>query len=218
MNVLVTGITSGLGKYLYQQIPDAVGWKRGEPLPTGFFDLIIHCAHDLHSKNPHENEAMITALLSIPCDKFVYISSLDIYKALAGDDNTYARSKLNCEQIVRFAASDYLILRCSSLLGHTMRPNSVVRAIKGEKVTVSSLSTFAFVHYDTVKDYVLSDWSGIYLVSGNAVGIQEVVTELKLPEPEYGDYTYNVTAVRPIVDSMAELKKFIAQDLKGKAA
>ena len=46
MKYLVTGIKSGLGKYLYENLPDVVGLDRGgfDLIKDEDYDVIIHCA------------------------------------------------------------------------------------------------------------------------------------------------------------------------------
>lgn len=215
MSTLVTGITSGLGKFLHETLPAATGWKRGEPLPRKHFDAVIHCAHDL--RDPFANEDMLQRLFAVPCGRFVYISSVDVHKAFSLDEG-YARSKLRCEQLVRANYSDHLILRPCAMLGRHARENTLIKMLRGKKLSVTPDSTFAFIRHASLLPFLQE--SGTITLSGNRMAIKDYGIELGLC-PEYGAFPYETPPVKPTHDSSNEIQEFIAHDFtadQGKAA
>ena len=88
MKYIITGIGSGLGKYLHKNIPNSVGMDRNNQHivmtqiePT---DKIIHCAfnktNDIKDYNGYlEDNIFLTQRLSELGNKLIYISSIDVY-------------------------------------------------------------------------------------------------------------------------------------------
>jgi len=205
--ILVTGITSGLGKYLHNRL-GCDGWKRGDSIPKKHYSNIIHCAH---SKHPHENDDMLRSLFSIPCDKFTYISSLDVYNAFHLGHTGYAMTKLRCEQFVRQSYGKHLILRLGGLIGRDARPNTLTRAISGNKVTVTPDSTFGYIQHESVVGYLSGE--GTVNVSGNAMVIRDILEELGIAAPEYGEFPYHTPYVQPTHDTLEEIREFIRDSI-----
>lgn len=191
MRVLVSGASSGLGKYLKEHF-SADAYVRGKGAPSNNYDTIIHCAFNL-AQNVAESEmpqyeadtlGLTNTLLSIPHGKFIFISTVDVYpkdgKRYAEDTvydiadiaGMYGATKLRAEKLVLQGSENTLILRCASLLGKTMRPNSVMRILSGENPTVSVAadSEYNFVLYEDVAALIGQDPSGIFNVAatGNA--------------------------------------------------
>ena len=88
MKYIVTGISSGLGKYLYENIPNSIGIDRNnyhsvidKIKPK---DKIIHCAfnktNDVKDYYGYlEDNIFLTQRLSELGNKLTYISSIDVY-------------------------------------------------------------------------------------------------------------------------------------------
>ena len=201
-NILVTGITIGLGKFLHREL-NTDGWHRGE-VPDKHYETIIHCAH---SKTHQENADMLQRLFSVPCDKFVYISSIDVYNAFNLMHDGYALSKLRCEQFVRQSYSNHLIIRVGAMVGRDARPNSIIKAIKGEKLTVSPKARFGYVQHKAIINYL--HLCGNINISGNVKQMRDIIEELGLAAPEYGEFPYNSPEVKPTHDTIEQLKQYI---------
>ena len=87
--ILVTGVTSGLGKYIYENIPDCVGMTRENRhyVLKDEYDLIIHCAFSSERGNDitdyfeyiDSNILLTNELVNTKHKKFVYISSVVVY-------------------------------------------------------------------------------------------------------------------------------------------
>ena len=127
MKVLVTGNKSGLGKYLYENFPNAMGWDRDttedekEKIRKEGADVIIHCASNSSREVTsaslflyiQDNICLAKELTAIPHKKFIFVSSVDVYprdnEMHAEDDiidvnaveGIYAICKLISESIVR---------------------------------------------------------------------------------------------------------------------
>ena len=126
---LITGTGSGLGKYLYENIPNTIGLNRNNfaEIKTQSYDTIIHCAfnkeNDItdYKKYLDDNIFLTQQLKTLNYKKFVYISTIDIYQDF---NNSYIQFKKFSESMLN---STDLILRCSMMLGNTMKPNHVTK-------------------------------------------------------------------------------------------
>lgn len=208
MSTLVTGVTSGLGRYLLENTEGAEGLKRGQPLPERYFDRVVHCAHD-HG-DPHANLDMLQCLFQVPCGHFAYVSSVEVHKAYSLDNKGYGASKLRCEQFVRASHGSHAVVRLCAMLGPHMRENTLVRMLRGKKLSVTPDSTFAFVRHATAARWVKAH--GTVTISGNIMTIQDIAAELGLC-PEYGEFPYRTPPVRATHDTMQEIRDFVANDL-----
>ena len=119
--ILVTGTNSGLGKYIASQINCTVLTREdNESVLDKSNDTIIHCAFNSR-KNINDyydivrdNIFLTKDLCKVPHNKFVFISSIDVYRE---EDSLYKISKLMAESIVNKMATNPLTLRCSAILG-----------------------------------------------------------------------------------------------------
>ena len=81
---LISGIKGGLGKYLYDNLPNSIGFGRDEfnLIKNKDFDTIIHCAFN---KEQHEikdyygyledNIFLTQNLLKLPYKKFIFLGN-----------------------------------------------------------------------------------------------------------------------------------------------
>lgn len=214
MTVLVIGYTSGLGKYLHEYFK-ADGVHHHEPMPTKYYDLVIHCANNMDS--PVANVRFIPQVLSIPCGMLVYCSTVEVYRVLAGEcDNGYAASKLECETLVRQYTDSYQILRLGALLGPGMRPNSLLRLMSKERVSLTEESTFGYVRYERVANAIQNRHRGhsTEVLCGTPITLGEAASIAKVAKPQYGAYTYVTPQVRGAFDGAHELMAFLAMEAK----
>jgi UDP-glucose 4-epimerase len=146
-DTLVTGSSSGLGKFCFQNF-NSMGLTR----QTSFTDIlkraavkpyraIIHCAFNAkpgissHKLYDYLNDTVLLTqkLLQIPHQKFIFISSGDVYpnsNAPHVEDeeidmeqvrNLYGIAKLMSESIIQNETDNALILRTTALLGRDSR-------------------------------------------------------------------------------------------------
>lgn len=192
MKILITGTTSGLGKYLAAnfEVNQLVSWDRASF--GGCFDpvdVIVHCAHD--RIDPINNIIMLRILRKVPHCRFFYISSIDVYDF--EEDNKYADCKRECEILVRNYFDDYKIIRPSLMLGREMRKNTITRMLLGEQLTLSPDSMISCINYGAVMreiDNGCDDVGGSAVTVGyGPMRLGDIATALGL-EPKYGVHTY----------------------------
>jgi len=208
---LVTGIGSGLGKYLYENLEDAAGLDRFESQYTANkYDTIIHCAFNKsneisnHYQYLEDNIFLTKRLLdTVVYKKFIYISSIDVNNI----NNNYSLFKKFAEEIVlNHSNTNTLVLRCSALVGRGMKPNHITKIVDGNnKISLSGKSTFSYISYDDVLNYVdlreNDEFSRIYTdMEKNAIGVWNMIAsnvmtlddakELFKSNTQFGDYIY----------------------------
>ena len=254
MKFLITGHKSGLGKYLHKYFGGS-GLGRNTP-PDKFEDIrregtdvIIHCAfnraREVNSKNLYQylfNNVFLTKkLVKIPHKKFIYISSVDVYpkdnKRYSEDEaidvnqlsGVYAITKLMSESIIQTLCRNFLVLRCSTLLGRDSRENSLIKIIKEENpvLTLSPDSVFNYILHKDVLEFVKiatnKDLQGVYnLVSSENISLFQIA-ELLGKKVNFGKYKYNVgnidnrkiSSVAPVFARTSEdtVREFIKEDL-----
>ena len=132
-NWLVTGSSSGLGKFLTGHF-QAVGLSRSDLKDrireNKTYDLIIHCAFSKPKETvPGVDAEFLQQVLKIPHRKFVFVSSVDVYprdgKSHSEDEkldlapaiSAYAQAKIQCEAMVQKKPGSNLIIRPASLIG-----------------------------------------------------------------------------------------------------
>jgi nucleoside-diphosphate-sugar epimerase len=221
-NILVTGVNSGLGKYCLQHF-SGKGFSRsssfvdvmreGQAAP---YRAIIHCAFNAAPEvagsqlYSYLNDTILLArkLLQVPHEKFIFISSTDVYPKngashseteeipLKDAANLYAISKLMAESMVQNEAADFLILRTTALLGEHARKNSLIKILTQEnvKLTLAGASTFNYILHSDVAGFIdialQENLRGIYnLAAASTIALQEVATSYD-KRVEFGNYHY----------------------------
>jgi nucleoside-diphosphate-sugar epimerase len=218
---LVTGIKSGLGKYLYENLSDAAGLDR-----SGFnlikdeeYDTIIHCACNKaqthadigdHYGYLDDNIFLTQDLLTLKYKKFIYISTIDVYPPTP---NVYGLFKRLAESIVKQKPGT-IILRCSMILGENTKPNHITKLKDGiDRLTLSGQSKFNYIlNSDILKfieSYLVRCPEGIIDFVANAPAeLSEVVAKIS-PNTELLTYIYDADYkwVNPIYDTYEEFNK-----------
>lgn len=175
---LISGTTSGLGKYFKGQL-NAIEYSRklgfDESLCQGVrpFKAIIHCAFNANHKVSYssiqqyvdDNVQLTQKLLKIPHKKFIFISSSDIYPRketvwceeddfqISEVDNIYGFSKLFSEALVKSHSENHLILRPTAFLGTDARMNSLMKVLSNTTgaLSLSPQSSFNYIlHTDAL--------------------------------------------------------------------
>jgi nucleoside-diphosphate-sugar epimerase len=202
--ILVTGAGSGLGKYIASQIDCVVLTRnnRQEILTkykTKPFDLIIHCAFNSSKETTDyyglvEDNIFLTRNVSlIPHHKFIFLSSVDVYR---DEKSLYKTSKLMAESIVQKLTTRPLVLRCGAILGNTMRKNSLRKIVEDEKpeLSLSGESTFNYILQKDILSFIQAsyrnNYSGIIdLVSSGNISLNHIADILG-KNVKFGNYIY----------------------------
>lgn len=194
---LITGVKSGLGKYLHESIPGSLGLDRNNfnLIKNNAFDVIVHCAFNKemqitdYKKYLEDNILLTQKLKSLNPKKFIYISSVDVYQP---EPNIYSIFKKLTETLMD---KDDLILRCAMMLGGTMKPNHVNKIKDNiQSISLSGDSEFNYILMDNLvqflKDRDYLDYSGIIdFVSNSVVKLNEVKKYFK-STTKLGNYVY----------------------------
>jgi len=189
---LISGNKSGLGKYLYDNLPNSIGFGRDRfnLIKGEDFNTIIHCAFN-KSNAPldyyqylEDNIFLTQNLLNLRPSKFVYISTIDVYNQ---PTQMYGMFKKFAESIVE-KYNDALILRCSMMLGNTMKPNHVTKIKDNQdKIGLSGNSTFNYILMEDLLEFFNS---GDYL---NHKGIIDFVANDSIELSKVKDYFNSTT-------------------------
>ncbi|HUP58045.1 MAG TPA: NAD(P)-dependent oxidoreductase [Bdellovibrionota bacterium] len=214
---LITGTASGLGKYLLSHEPGGVGLTRAdagsllESLAARGVGTIIHCAFDRAPRASDENVALTERLLSLPHDRFVFLSSCDVYSRWPADESSpididrvrtpTARAKALCEERVLRRARRPLILRATSLLGPFSKPSNLSRLLQDEKpqLTLTADSSWNIVLHEDVRQFLekalRSGLTGTFnLAVSSLIRVDELASKLG-KSPQYGEFKYEVGEV-----------------------
>jgi nucleoside-diphosphate-sugar epimerase len=213
---LITGTSSGLGKYLHDHL-GGVSFKR-DGVNVEDAEVVIHSAFDrkreVTSENLYQylldNVFLTEKLVKLPHKKFIYISSVDVYPKnntkhseneiidINQISSAYALTKLMAESIIQSLSPNFLILRCSALLGRDAKENSLIKMIKQENptVTLSAESVCNFIlHIDVLKfihTAVEKNLQGIYNIVASKNITTGEIAELLEKKITFGNYVYNV--------------------------
>ncbi len=212
-----------MGRYLHEELKgrgisrETIGEEFNQIIKSGA-QTIIHCAFNsfqnadpaLASNLRKENLVFTKKLTQIPHQKFIFISSVDVYPRNSELHNeneviqenqvegVYAKSKFECESAVQIGCKNYLILRSSSLLGKYSRPSSLIRILKEEncRLTLSPDSDLNCVLYEDVLGFlrlsVKESLKGVYnTVSSGNILVSDAAKLLK-KKVEFGNYSYQV--------------------------
>lgn len=197
-NFLVTGVSGGLGKYLFDNLPNSNGLHRNNfnDIASESYETIIHCAFNKenqitdYKKYIQDNIVLLQEVKKIKHKKFVYISSIDVYSP---EKNNYTLFKMFGEALLQ---EEDLTLRLSCLLGKNSKPNHVSKIISNvESITLRSDSTFNYILYSDVLNFFIenkhNEKSGIYdFVANDFIYLRDVISLLK-SKTSTGEYCYN---------------------------
>ena len=220
MKILVTGSDSGIGKYLVEKLPNCVEFNRKtdlEKIKKTKFDVIIHCANNktIHVddfnlyKYTNDNVLLTYELTKIPCKKFIYFSTVDVYPKngkkhneqesikVKDVDSIYGITKLMSEQIVKNNCKNHLILRPTALLGPYMKPNSLTKILDNEIISLSHISQLSYVLYKDILEFLKfaleKDIQGIFNVgSGQTSYLVHIAKKINRNYWYWGKYVYDI--------------------------
>ena len=219
MDVLVSGASSGLGKYL-KEVFNADSYDRATlSAPKPSYDLIIHCAfnvtsHPLSELMPlyvEDTVGLTEWLLKIPHRQFVYISSAAVYPTDgrryrendiydAGEiKDFYGMMKLTCEGIVTLRSPNPLILRAIYMLGPYIHKNCLIELMIAEKpeIVLPASSTFNYILHEDVAEFIHIAWqcklTGIYNLAASGDTTIGKVAESLEKHVTFGNYDYKTS-------------------------
>jgi dTDP-4-dehydrorhamnose reductase len=228
--ILITGANSGLGKFLAENLSGCIAITRdNNQYPNIEYDLVIHCAYNTKEKIDkykilQDNIFFTKDLCKLKTKKFVYISTIDVYNQ---EKNEYNIVKRLAESIVEEENENYLILRCSAMIGKDMRKNNFLKIIQDDEPVLSLAkdSTFNFIRHEQILRIIIDSFNqnitGIYdVVSSSNVELKEV-SKLLEKNCQYGKYKYttsNIDNKKLIsnfsymnIDSLTNVKQFMRQ-------
>jgi nucleoside-diphosphate-sugar epimerase len=225
--ILVTGNKSGLGRYLYENLPEAIPYNRDThwgDIKNQDYDMIVHAAFRVAREVSadqiydyyNDTVALTEKLTKLKSKKFVFISSVDVYpkqedKVWRAEDpiifdhvdSVYGQMKLLCESIVRHHCHDPLILRPSALIGSYMRKNNYLKIVEDAqpKLTLSGESKFNFVDYKDllriIQNTLRKNLSGIHNVVSDHTISLHEVAKKHGKSVEFGQFTYISPQIAP---------------------
>lgn len=194
---LITGINSGLGKYLYEKLPNSLGLNRDNfnLIKDEDYETIIHCAFNKeniitdYKKYLDDNIFLTQRLKNLNYKNFVYISTVDVYQE---NPTMYSNFKQFSETLLD---ENDLILRCPMMLGNTMKPNHVTKLLSNiDSLGLSKDSAFNYILMDdlveffTSKDY--KQYKGVIdFVSNGVVKLEDVKKHFN-STTKLGEYIY----------------------------
>ena len=225
--MLISGVGSGLGKFFLESIPCSIGIFRDADIDklaeVDFpYRAIIHCAANARV-NPdtdlyqfiNDNVLLTEKLTRVPHQKFIYMSSVDVYPAIENKifyesdflkysqaKNSYAKSKLLSESIICNLSESVFILRLSALLGIYMRRNNLIRLLfeVSPSLSLTESSQFNLISYDEILQFInliLNDRvsEDIYnLASSQSIDLGSVA-KIFCKEVEFGEFEYKAPLV-----------------------
>lgn len=242
INSLITGTSSGLGKYLHGNL-GGISLNR-EKIQKNGAEIMIHCAFNSQQSPKdieqyfRDNVLLTEELTNIPHKKFIFISSVDVYPKnskrhreeelldVNKTDSLYAKTKFLSEEVVKKNCPNFLILRCGALLGKDARQNSLIKIIKEKNptLTLSPDSSFNYILHKDVLEFIKfaieKDLQGIYnLVSYKNITLKQAADLVK-KKVNFGRYIYSVgyidnskvTSIAPSFEKTSE--EVIRQYLK----
>jgi nucleoside-diphosphate-sugar epimerase len=202
MKVLISGVNSGLGKYLsevYQGCDQVTRDVGPENFLTQEYDMVIHCAasvahyswdDEIPYQFLHDNIFLTNKMLDLKCEKFVYISSIDQKK-----DTPYGVAKRLSELLVKQKKQNHLILRPVALLGKYMRKNSFQKILKSLPIGLTADSVMNYVLYEDVLNIIKQNNNGtLTLRCKEDITLREVAA-LANSDTKFGNFKFVIENV-----------------------
>ena len=237
---LISGTSSGIGKFLCQKLPLSESFDRFAQISKykkNTYDVIIHCAYDASSLNGHKNLyeqtksniKMVEELCDINTKVFIFFSSIDVYPKKSSENlldyelgsgellNRHAFFKIVGESIVASKVKNHIILRPSLMIGKDARASTFVNIVNGNKgpFTLSKNSRFNVITHDQVLFCIQAALNTnkkgvINLCSGLELSLEEVAEHAGNNSIKWGKYEY----LTPKIEYSNAIHSFGADDIK----
>jgi hypothetical protein len=220
---LITGTNSGLGKYLYDNLPNSLGLNRDnfDSIKDESYKTIIHCAFNKeniitdYKKYLDDNIFLTQRLKNLKHNKFVYISTVDVYQEYP---TMYSHFKKFSETLLD---KDDLILRCPMMLGITMKPNHVTKIKDNiESIGLSGESKFNYLLMSDLVEFFTNDdfkqYNGVIDFVANSLVKLDDVKNYFNSTTKLGDHVYenNLDFTNPIFILNKKYNKSSLDNLK----
>jgi len=156
MKILISGTSSGLGKFLYKNIKSQkfIRDKKKINIYKKNWDVIIHSGFYVGNKKNKltENIYWSKFLTKLNAKKFIFISSSIV---LSKKKNFYALSKIESEKVFK-KKKNSTIIRLASIVGKPMRKNTIYKILfsKNPIVGLSPKSKYTFVSYEEILFFI----------------------------------------------------------------
>ena len=238
--ILVTGASSGLGKYLVKaykcygldrktdiNLIKKIKWK-----------LVIHCANSRNKINSKNNNTQLindNIILSKTISKLkgkkIYISSTEVYREIKNNKNLNEETKINIDDTKNFYAKcklisenfflkykKSLVLRLGSIVGPGMKENTATNILKRKKVTLSKDSVLTYIHYSEIKKFIdlayLKNITGIYnFLRNDYISLAKITEQLKI-KIKFGNHKFTIVkASNKKISKYIDLKKYSSLDI-----
>lgn len=207
-NILVSGTSSGLGKYLKYKF-SATKYQRDEKdllYKKKKWDLIIICGFYSGSLKSKYNEAIkhVKKLMSFQSEKIIFISSLNVnfldypikFKHVKNKTplRMYALSKYKCEKLC-LKKNKTLVIRLSNIIGPSrfMRTSDLKKFLyhKSPKIKYSERSKFSLTSFEEIlrfiKIAIKNEYSGVHnLYRKDMISLYQISKKLK-KKTNFGD-------------------------------
>lgn len=221
-NVLVSGTSSGLGKYLKNKF-SATKYKRDIDDSTYLkkkWDLIIICGFYSGNLKTGYEEAVkhIKKLISLQSEKIIFISSLNVnflkypieFKHVKNKMplRMYAFSKYKCEKLC-LKKRKTLVIRLSNIVGPSrfMRKSDLKKFIytKHPKVKYMKTSKFSLTSFDEILSFIKiackNEYTGTHnLFRKDMVSLDEVSQKLK-KKTNFGKLYFESLSIKKITST-----------------
>ena len=227
-NILVTGVDSGLGKFIHNKL-DCVGLNKNNKdsiiNSNQKFDTIIHCAFsesktkEVDYYNQYKNNILFTdKLLNLNHKRFFYLSSILVKSK---SDSLYKHTKLYCESVVTKKANNPTILRCSSIIGSDMKMNNTLKMLreKNPQLSLSADSNLSYITHTDIFNFIKfcidNKINGTYdFVASDYITLGELSSKLN-KKVKFGNFTYltPISNNRELVKLLPSLDKTSYQNI-----
>lgn len=175
------------------------------------------------------------SVLDFKYDKYIYISSVDVYpdpsspkttseRSLidATKQNAYGFHKYLSEQIVRKHANNWMILRPSAILGTNLKKGPIYDIMQGNTVYITRQSKIQFISTKAINDVIHviikeNKSSEIYNVGGLGVFNFKSVSEIfdidliNSKEAKKQIYNMDISRIKRLYSQLESSKEYVIQ-------
>ncbi len=216
-NILITGTSSGLGKFLSEEFKSYKLNRKNinKKIFNKKWKLIIHCAYDSKSynidnfKKYFDDNIVLSNIVSKLRGKKIFISTVQVYENNKKNKrkeidqisynklSAYPLSKIICESF--FNQKGNLILRVGSMVGSSMRRNTIKKITKEKKtnINLNKKSKFSFVSYEEIYEIIKillkKKKDGIYNVVRNDLLDLNYISSKFNKDINYGKHYFECT-------------------------